>query len=79
MKAVFPKQGLEIVAQVYSNPKLGCLVVEVIRRAGDAFDFNDLREDLVQELEGVISGAADLKAIAIKSRYAMERVGGSEL
>lgn len=70
VKAVFPKQGLEMVAQVYSNPKLGCLVVELIRRAGDAFEFNNLREDLAQELEGVISGAADVKAVA--SRWVMQ-------
>ena len=53
-----------MVAQVYSNPKLGCLVVELTRRAGDAFEFNTVRDKLGQELGSVISGAADVKAIA---------------
>lgn len=64
VKAIFPHQGLEIVAQVYVDKTLGCLVVELTRRAGDAFKFNTVREDLAQGLDGVISGAADVEAIA---------------
>lgn len=64
VKAVFVRHGLEMVAQVYSSKELGCLVVELTRRAGDAFVFNDARENLARELAGVISGAADVKAIA---------------
>lgn len=66
VKAVFPSHGLEMVAQVYSNSKLGCLVVELTRRAGDAFEFNKLRENLAKELGSIISGAGDVKAVASK-------------
>lgn len=66
MKAVFPSHGLEMVAQVYSSPMLGCLVVELTRRSGDAFKFKELRENLTTELGSIISGAADVKAIARK-------------
>ena len=66
VKAIFPSIGLEIVAQVYSNPNLGCLVVELTRRAGDAFKFNTIREDLAKALGDLISGTEDLKAIASK-------------
>lgn len=66
VKAVFPGHGLEMVAQVYSSPDLGCLVVELTRRAGDAFKFSELREDLAKQLGPIISGAADVKAIASK-------------
>lgn len=55
-----------MVAQVYSSPKLGCLVVGLTRRSGDAFKFNELRENLAKELGSIISGAADVKAIAKK-------------
>lgn len=55
-----------MVAQVYSSKDLGCLVVELVRRAGDAFAFNSVREELARELAGVISGAADVEAIASK-------------
>lgn len=66
VKAVFPGDGLEMVAQVYSSSKLGCLVVELTRRAGDAFKFSELRENLAKQLGPIISGAADVKAIASK-------------
>lgn len=55
-----------MVAQVYSSPDLGCLVVELTRRAGDAFMFNELRENLAKQLGPIISGAADVKAVASK-------------
>lgn len=55
-----------MVAQVYSSSELGCLVVELTRRAGDAFKFNELRENLAKQLGPIISGAADVKAIASK-------------
>lgn len=64
VKAMFPDQGLEMVVQIYSNTNLGCLVVELTRRTGDAFEFNAVRENLAQGLGGVISGAADIEAIA---------------
>lgn len=57
---------MEMVAQVYSSPELGCLVVELTRRGGDAFKFNELRENLAKQLGPIISGAADVKAIASK-------------
>lgn len=66
VKAIFPSIGLEMVAQVYSNPNLGFLVVELTRRAGDAFKFNTIREDLAEKLGDLISGADDMKAIASK-------------
>lgn len=52
---------------MYANKELGCLVVELIRRAGDAFEFNDVRKNLARELGSVVSGAEDVKALA--SRY----------
>lgn len=55
-----------MVAQVYSSPKLGCLVVELTRRSGDAFKFNEVRENLATDLGSIVSGAADVKAIARK-------------
>ncbi|CAM9381625.1 unnamed protein product [Ectocarpus sp. 4 AP-2014] len=69
VKAVFPGDGLEMVAQVYSNPNLGCHVVELTRRAGDAFTFNEIREILAKDLGSMISGAADVKAIASKDAF----------
>eukprot|EP00752_Nemacystus_decipiens_P017568 g15743.t1 len=69
VKAVFPGHGLEMVAQVYSSPELGCLVVELTRRAGDAFKFNELRENLAKQLGAIISGAADVNAIASKDAF----------
>lgn len=66
VKAVFPGDGLEMVAQVYASPNLGCHVVELTRRAGDAFTFNEIREILARDLGSMISGAADVKAIASK-------------
>ncbi|CAM9642585.1 unnamed protein product [Laminaria digitata] len=69
VKAVFPSIGLELVAQVYSNPNLGCLVVELTRRAGDAFEFNRIRESLANALGDLISGAEDVKAIASKDAF----------
>lgn len=66
VKAVFPSIGLELVAQVYSNPNLGCLVVELTRRAGDAFEFTRIRESLANALGDLISCAEDVKAIASK-------------
>lgn len=50
-------------AQVYSDPKLRCLVVELTRRAGDAFYFKEVREELTQALGSTISSDADIKAI----------------
>lgn len=64
IKAVFPSKGLELVAQVYSDPKLRCLVVDLTRRAGDAFYFKELREELTKALGSTISSDADIKAIA---------------
>lgn len=52
-----------MVVQVYDTNH-GCLVIELTRRAGDAFEFNAVRENLAQGLGGVISGAADIEAIA---------------
>lgn len=52
-----------MVAQVYVDQH-GCLVVELIRHAGDAFVFNELRENLARMLGNAISGADDVKAIA---------------
>ncbi|CAM9347030.1 unnamed protein product [Pylaiella littoralis] len=69
VKALFAGHGLEMVAQVYSSPKLGCLVVGLTRRSGDAFKFNELRENLAKELGSIISGAADVKAIAKKDAF----------
>ncbi|CAB1099358.1 unnamed protein product [Ectocarpus sp. CCAP 1310/34] len=69
VKAVFPGDGLEMVAQVYSSPNLGCHVVELTRRAGDAFAFNEIRETLAKALGSMISGAADVKAIASKDAF----------
>lgn len=69
VKAVFPGHGLEMVAQVYSSPDLGCLVLELTRRAGDAFKFSELRENLAKQLGSVISGADDVKAIASKDAF----------
>lgn len=66
VKAVFPGDGLEMVAQVYSSPNLRCHVVEFTRRAGDAFTFNEIRETLAKDLGSMISGAADVNAIASK-------------
>ena len=51
---------------MYSNPNLGCLVVELTRRAGDAFEFNEIRERLAKALGDLISGAEDMKAVASK-------------
>lgn len=64
IKAIFPSKGLEMVAQVYSDPKLRCLVVELTRRAGDAFYFKQVREKLTEALGSTISSDADIKAIA---------------
>lgn len=58
---------------MYANKELGCLVVELIRRAGDAFAFNDVRKNLARELGSVVSGAEDVKALA--SRYVTLRHG----
>lgn len=65
VKAIFPSFGLEMVAQVYSNPNLeDVLVVELTRRAGDAFEFMKIREKLAKKMGESISGAGDVKAIA---------------
>lgn len=66
VKAIFSSIGLEMVVQVYLNPNLGCLVVELTRRAGDAFKFNTIRESLAKALGDLISGAEDMKTIASK-------------
>lgn len=58
-----------MVAQVYASPEVGCLVVELTRRAGDAFKFKELREDLAKELGSIVSSAADVVAMA--SKYVM--------
>lgn len=71
VKAVFPRHGLEMVAQVYADKALGCLVVELIRRTGDAFEFKAVRETLARDLGGVISSAADVQAIA--RRYVVRK------
>lgn len=73
VKAVFPGDGLEIVAQVYSSPELGCLVVDLTRRTGDAFKFNELRENLAKELGPIVSGAADINAMASKCVIRLRR------
>lgn len=65
VKAIFPSFGLEMVAQVYSNPNLeDVLVVELTRRAGDAFEFTKIRENLAEEMGELISSSEDVKAIA---------------
>lgn len=66
VKAVFPGHGLEMVAQVYASPEVGCLVVELTRRAGDAFKYNEFRESLAKELGSIVSSAADVVAMASK-------------
>lgn len=67
VKAVYPARGLEMVAQVYSSKEAGCLVMELVRRAGDVFDFTNMRNNLVQQLGSNISSSADVLAMASRS------------
>ncbi|CAM9672933.1 unnamed protein product [Hapterophycus canaliculatus] len=69
VKAVFPGHELEMVAQVYSSHEAGCLVVELTRRAGDAFKYNELRGTLAKELGSIVSSAADVAAMASKDAF----------
>ncbi|CAM9272498.1 unnamed protein product [Choristocarpus tenellus] len=69
VKAIFAGCGLEMVAQVYTGKDPRCFVVDVMRRTGDAFKFNHAREQLSLQLGEVVSGLADVKAVASRDAF----------